>query len=942
MQVLEIRVFEGPNVHSFTPVIQMDVDLGSYKSKQTSDYPEFIEKLLKLLPGLREHHCAKRRPGGFVERLSEGTLFGHVIEHVALEIQAMGGMEVIYGKTRRSREGVYRVVFEYESREAALLAGKVAVSLVESLLDGKEFQVQEVLKEIERIRLRTELGPSTRSILEVARRRGIPCFRIGSGSLVQLGYGKNQRRVLATTTSYTSSIGVDIACDKELTKELLREAGIPVPDGEVVGSEKAALEAARRLGVPVVVKPLNGCQGKGVSLNLRKKGDIRRAFRLARKYADRIIVERYVEGRHFRVLVVGDRVVAAAERIPAHVVGDGESTIARLIEETNRDPIRGEGHEKPLTRIKVDPIVMMVLARHRMTLESIPEAGQVVFLRDNANLSTGGIAVDATDELHPATAGLCTRATRVVGLDVAGVDIVVRDISDPLSSDDGAVIEINAAPGIRMHHHPTVGRPRDAAGAIVDHLFPSGAESRIPVVAITGTNGKTTVTRLIAHALQAAGQVVGMATSDGVTIAGETILHGDTTGPRSARTVLQDPRIDVAVLETARGGILRSGLGFERCEMAVVTNLTEDHLGQDGVETLEDLRDVKALVVESVIDGGCAVLNADDPLVVTMARLCPGSVAYFSQEPDNLTIRKHVARGGSAAWVRDGVLVAAARGRIVELCRAVEIPLTHGGKAAHNLENCLAAALAVLSLGVSPEVVARALREFSRETDENPGRLNLFQIAGLPVILDYGHNLAGFAAITATARKMGIRPLIGVVCLPGDRANETILRCGRLMGKAFDQLVIKEDADPRGRKRGEVARLIFEGAIQGGMPEEKILIRLVEEEAVEEGVRGLLGLRPAEPGSTRAGLVVFHEKMKTAVAALERAGGIFGCRLLPVAPGAAATRDEPVNLSAGDLLPVPVALAAESTSGGSVRRKGRGRRIRGTLHRKGGRGKGVL
>lgn len=886
MELCHLSALEGPNAHCFSPVIQMEVNLGNYEGAQTNQFPTFITSLLELIPSLHEHHCSRGKPGGFVERLREGTLFGHVMEHVALEIQTLAGMGVIYGKTRRNRDGLYDIIFEYECKEAALAAGRIAFRLVRALLEGGECHFKEGLAQVCRARERNALGPSTAAIVAAARERGIPWFRLGEGSLIQLGYGSRQARVLATITSRTSCIGVDVATDKALTKFLLKEAGIQVPEGRIVETVEEAVEEARGLAGPVAIKPFNGNQGKGVSLNLRTRKEIRTAFRVAHGYSNQVLVERFIPGRHYRVLVVADRVVAVSERIPAHVTGDGRSTIAGLIEIANQDPARGEGHEKPLTRIRVDPVVLMVLARQKIGLEHVPRPGERIFLRENANLSTGGIAVDATGVIHPSTAELCVRAARVVGLDVAGIDIVISHVANPFTPGDGSVIEINAAPGIRMHHYPAQGQPRDAAGAIVDYLFPRGDKGRIPVVAVTGTNGKTTVTRLTGFILRQAGYVVGMTTSDGIQVDGRTVLAGDSTGPRSARLVLSDRSVDAAVLETARGGILRSGLSFDRSDVAVVTNLSEDHLGQDGVQTLEDLRHVKSLVVETVTRQGHGVFNADDPLVADMAEVCPGERAYFTTKPDNLTVRKHVSQGGKAVWLRGSSVVLSRSNVETVLCDLSDIPLVHGGRAMHHVENALAAVLACFCLGVSPAHIREGLARFGTDPAHNPGRLTTYDLNGRRVIIDYGHNVAGYEAIQKTARSLGLDPLLAVICVPGDRRNESVVNTGRVAGRGFDGVIIKEDADLRGRAPGEAARLLLEGVIQGGMAEESIRIILDEKGAVEEGVRQLLAA-PVKEGRS-PGLVIFYEKLAATIGALEAAAGHLGAQLaarVPLGPG---------------------------------------------------------
>jgi len=841
MKVQAIWAFEGRNIHSHTPLMQMKVDLGSYEGCHSSDYPEFIHGLLDVLPSLQEHHCSRGHEGGFVERLKEGTYFGHVIEHVALELQAMAGMDVVYGKTRRARDGVYNVFFEYESREAGIRAGEMAVELVLRLLEHRPGPpVSQLVEELRAIALRTGLGPSTAAIARAARRRSIPCRRIGDGSLLQLGYGAKQRRVWATITDETSSVAVDIACDKTLTKRILDEAGIPVPAGDVAATENEAVRIARHLGTAVVIKPMDGNQGKGVSLDLSVEGDIRAAFRLAAHYSKKVIVEQYIPGRHYRALVVRGRVVAVAQRLPASVVGDGESSIRELVDMVNRDPARGEAHDKPLTKITIDPIVVMVLARQNMTVDHVPAKGQHVQLRDNANLSTGGTSVDVTDDVHPDVKEVCERATRLVGLDVAGVDIVIPDISQPMRSGQSAIIEVNAAPGIRMHHYPREGEARDVGSAIVDSLFAEGSTGRIPIVAITGTNGKTTVTRVVNRMLELSGYRTGMTTTDGIYVMGRRVAEGDMTGPKSAWAVLMDKSVEAAVLETARGGIIRGGLAFDYCDVACITNIGEDHLGQDGVETVEDLMDVKSLLVESVHSRGASVLNADDPHVLSLLYYATGEPILFSNRFDNVSLHKHISEGGRAVYTRQGGMFVAVRGQERFLAPVASVPITAGGRAEYNVENALAAAACGLGLGLSEAVIRQGLQNFENDPFRNPGRFNHFRLGDLNVVLDYGHNAEGFQAVFEAIRAHDPHRVVAVVGVPGDRSDESTFMAGRVAGALFDRVVIKEDEELRGRRPGEVADLLYHGARRAGMGERNISVILDEKSAVRHTLSEML------------------------------------------------------------------------------------------------------
>jgi len=829
MEVLEIRAFDGPSIYSHKPVMRIRIDLGVYRDRSTETLAGFTEQLLAMLPGLLEHHCSKKRRGGFAERLIEGTYLGHVLEHIALEVQIMLGYNVNYGKARwTGRGGIYDVIYAYGTRECGIEAGSVAVRLIKSLLENEVFNLAGEIESVKRVIATSGLGPSTEAIYTAAKQRGIPVRRVGEASILILGYGRKQRTIQATTTQRTGSIAADIACDKALTKELLAEAGIPVPFGGVVNTVEAAVKMAGQLGVPVVVKPSDGSKGQGVSIGVADVGAIEAAFHIAREFSEKVIVEEVVKGRQYRVLVVGDKVIAVAERIPTHVVGDGMHNIAELIDIVNTDPNRGEDHEKPLTKIKVDIAVLKRLERSCYTLQSIPAHGEIVYLRENANLSTGGTAIDTTDQIHPDNCALAIRAAQRIGLDVAGIDIVTEDIGKSIRKNTGAIIEVNAAPGIRMHHYPSKGKPRKAAEAIVETLFPPGERGRIPVIAVTGTNGKTTSTRMIGHILATAGLRVGMTTTDGVFIGKDCIINGDTTGPDSARAVLYDPTIEIAVLETARGGMVRAGLAFDECEVAVVTNVSEDHLGQDGIEDLADLAYVKSLVVETVPATGYVVLNADDPYTLEMSKRCKGRVVLFSIENTNRAICRHLGNGGMALFLRDGYIVCAQGKQWEEIIRVQDIPVTFGGIALHNLQNAIVATAVALCKQIPPVVIQQSMRTFS----QNPGRLNLIEVGNFRVMVDYGHNPAGYEALIHTLKQLKAKRLVGVIAAPGDRRNDVIQNIGRIAGHGFDRIIVKEDKDLRGRSPGETANLLLRGALEAGRTDHDIEMILSEDEAV--------------------------------------------------------------------------------------------------------------
>lgn len=862
MQILEIRAIEGINIYCFRPVIKMKLALGYKAGVQTDELGDFSQRLITCMPSLREHYCSRGRSGGFVERMMEGTMLGHVVEHVALELQHLAGSDVVYGKTLEAKEpGTYYVIFEYVSKEGAVCAARSAVQIVEELLAGELPDINEAVCTIKDITIKSDLGPSTKAVAMEALKRGIPVMRLGEGSILQLGYGKFQKRVAATITDSTRCIGVDIAGDKVLTKQLLAESGIPVPPGGVARTEQEALNIARDIDTAVVVKPFDGNQGKGVALNLQTPGEIKRAFVVSQQYGDRVIVEKHIIGRHYRLLVVGDRVVAAAERIPAFVVGDGVHSVEQLVELVNSDTLRGDGHEKPLTKIKIDQVVLMVLARQHRNLADVPAPGEVVYLRENANLSTGGIAIDVTDRVHPENIEMCLRAAKLVGLDVAGVDLVAVDIARPISINSGAVIEVNAAPGIRMHHYPSKGKPRNAARAIVAMLYPPGAASRIPIISITGTNGKTTTTRIIGHILEGAGMNVGMTTTDGIHLKGKLIKPGDNTGPASARVVLRDPSVDVAVLETARGGMIRAGLGYDYSDVGIITNVSTDHLGIDGVDDLEQMAKVKALVGEAVRPEGYTVLNADDPHVAGIVPRLYSRVIFFSSAGDNILVRRHLGAGGMAVFVKNKTVVVACGNKLQKIMPVNNIPCTLQGIAQHNVNNILAATAGCLALGISVDIIREGLLGFSAGLRHSPGRMNVWEAGGIKIVVDYGHNAAGFSCIINTVQKFRHKRLIGVIGVPGDRLNPHIIEIGRVAGAGFNRVLIKEDSDLRGRCSGETAGLLKQGVLAAGLPEEQVETILNEPQAVKTA------LEKARPGDV---VVIFYEKLGPVIDIVEK------------------------------------------------------------------------
>ncbi|MFM9059914.1 MAG: cyanophycin synthetase [Planctomycetaceae bacterium] len=813
MEITSVKVLRGPNQWASFPCLEAKVDLGRFEDFPSDTLPGFNDRLKSWLPKMIEHRCSVGERGGFFLRLDRGTWLGHVLEHVTLEVQSLAGSTVGFGRARETGDrGVYNVVVEYREESFAIECLHASRRLIMAAVDGVEFDVAGEIRRLRDLLLAVQLGPSTRSIVEAAAAREIPARRLNEGSLVRLGYGANQRRILASETDATGAVAESIAQDKELTRGLLAEAGVPVPEGRPVTDAADAWAAAEEIGLPVVVKPRCGNQGRGVSVNLVTRDDVERAWRLAREQEVAVVVERFAPGADYRVLVVGGRMVAAARRMPPGVVGDGVATVRELVARVNADPRRCADHAGALSPIPLDDVARAVLAEQGLDAESIPEAGRGVLLRKSANLSTGGTAEDVTDVVHPEVAARAVEAARVVGLDVAGIDVIAADIGRPLESQGGVVVEVNAAPGLRMHLEPAVGTPRDVGAAIVDALFPPGTDGRIPVAAVTGTNGKTTVVRLLSHLAATGGATVGATCTEGVWIGPRQIDAGDCSGPRSARRVLANPAVTTAVLETARGGILREGCGFDRCDVAVVTNIAAgDHLGLDGIDTPERIAWVKGAIVSAVRKTGAAVLNAADPLVVEMRKWCKGQVVYFGLDPANPVLVEHLAQGGLAATVREGWIVLCDGPRETRLAHLDKVPLVHKGIVPFQVENALAAAAAAWRLGVPLELVRIGLESFPSNADGSPGRFNLLDLEGISIVVDYGHNVSSLEQICAALRKLPHARRTAVYSAAGDRRDEDLLAQGRILAGEFERVVVYEGEYVRGRTPGDITRLIAEG-----------------------------------------------------------------------------------------------------------------------------------
>lgn len=831
IQIRDLTIYNSRNLYSHRPVMKMVVDIGKYGEIPTNQIPGFNDRLLKSFPGLKDNPCSLGYPGGFLERLNEGTYLAHVLEHVILEMQYMLGYDVHTGKTRVIEEpSLYYLVYEFENEICGLECGKAAVLILNTFLLGEDFQTEDYFKYLDRVSREGELGPSTSAIVNEAKKRGIPITRIGNKSLVRLGYGKHSRLIESTLTDATSCISADISCNKQLTKFLLSEHQIPVPYGKVVYSELSAIMVANQIGMPVVVKPFDGNQGKGVHLNLNSNEEIKAAFREASKYSSGIIVEKFVTGRDYRILVVGGKVCAVSERVPASVTGDGNHTVQELVEIVNEDPNRGEKHEKPLTKIRIDDVATQLLKRSGLTPESVPERGRVVPLRENGNLSTGGTAIDRTERIHPENALIAVRAAGAVGIDIAGIDFVAEDISKSILDIGGAVVEVNTAPGIRMHLFPSAGTPRNVASDIVDLLFPSEETTRFPIVSVTGSNGKTTVARMIAHTLAAAGYTVGMTSTSGTYVGGNCVCPGDNSGPRSARSLLSNKKIDAAVLETARGGIIREGLGYDLADVGLITNITGDHLGLDGIETLKDLAFVKSLVAEAVKPGGYAVLNAEDSMTpFVLERVKSRTILFYTDEK---AAERYSALDCVRVYVWAGSLVVEDGCRHQVLCSIGDIPITYNGAIPCNIENALAAVSALYALRLPLPVIRDGVKSFC----SNSGRFNLYEYEGKSILLDYGHNPAGYEQVVRTCKNLKHTRLVGVIGMPGDRQNEDVREVGKLCAASFDKIYIKEDRELRGRDPGEIAGLFFDEIIKCGYPKENVKIIENESDALKQAV----------------------------------------------------------------------------------------------------------
>jgi cyanophycin synthetase len=838
MKIIEIKTMQGPNYwsvrrHNLTVMV---LDLEELEEFPTNKIDGFGERLKAMFPSMYSHRCSVGCEGGFFQRVDDGTWMGHVIEHIALEIQTLAGMDVGFGRTRTyGEEGVYFVVFNHMVGKVGKYAAEASFRIAEALISGEEYDLDEDIMNMKEIRQNEGLGPSTSSIIKEAEARDIPWIRLNKYSLCQLGYGANQKRIQATVTSQTSNIGVDLACDKEETKDLLEQAEVPTPKGDIIRTERGLEEAVDYVGFPLVIKPVNGNHGRGITTNINSLNEALIAFKEAKEVSRLVIVEKYITGEDHRLLVIDNKLVAAAKRTAAHVIGDGKLTIEELVNEVNKDERRGYGHEKVLTEIDINSLTIELLKEKDMTPKSVPRKGEMVKLKSTANLSTGGTAEDITEMIHPYNVFMAERISKIIDLDICGIDIMADDLTKPLNESGGAVLEVNAGPGFRMHLQPTSGLPRNVGGHVVDMLFPPGSTSRIPIIAVTGTNGKTTTTRLIAHIAKMKGKKVGYTTSDGVYIQNRLLMTGDCTGPKSAEFVLKDPTVNFAVLECARGGLLRAGLGFKKCDIGVVTNVAGDHLGLKGIHTIDQLAKVKGVIPETVHKDGYSILNADDDRVYDMRNNVESHFALFSMDEENPRIKRHSSRGGVSAIYENGYITIFRGEWKMRVSKAANVPLTKGGKASFMIQNVLAGVLACYLQGFSIEDIKVAIESFIPSPSQTPGRLNMFNFNKFDVLLDYAHNPAGLRALHKYVEKLEGSPKVGIVAGVGDRRKEDNFELGQIAAEMFDEIIIRQDRNLRGKDEDELINEIKAGILDVN-PKIPLQIITKESEAITHAV----------------------------------------------------------------------------------------------------------
>jgi cyanophycin synthetase len=828
----------GPNYWSKTQsnIIVLKIDLEALERAPTHQIDGFLPRLKAMLPGLQSHKCSHGNEGGFLEVVAQGTWMAHVIEHIAIELQNLAGMPVKYGKTHSTNtQGVYNVIVGYQVEDAGRYAVESAIDIAEALVKSEAYDIQRDVDKIMRIAKKNVFGPSTRCIVEEAVSRGVPFKRLNGNSLLVLGYGNKQKKLRATVAGTTTSLGVEIAGDKEETKNVLDAAHIPVPQGAVIFHEDDLQYAIKKTGFPLVVKPATGNHGRGITANINSIEEAVVAFQAAKAVSNAVIVEQFIEGFDYRLIVVNYKFVAAAMRTPASVTGDGASTILQLIEKVNADELRGEGHDNIMTKITLDDSSMKILGKKGLTLDTVLPKGEEILLKDTANMSTGGTAEDVTDKVHPYNIFMAERIAALVGLDICGIDILAKDIGQKLTGGNGAIVEVNAGPGLRMHLEPAKGLSRNIAKPIVDMLFPNGDNGRIPIIAVTGTNGKTTTARLISHIAQKAGHNVGFTATEGIYIGGHQVLQGDCTGPASSEAVLFDPTVDFAVLECARGGMIRSGLAFEESDISIVTNVSADHLGLKDINTLEDMARVKAVVPRTTKREGYAILNADDDLVYDMHKELHCNIALFSMDAGNERVLQHCAKGGLAAIIEDGYLTVVEGKWKTRIERIEEIPLTLNGRADSMIKNLMPAALVATLRGFDLKTVKEALRTFIPSAAQTPGRMNVFKFRDFTLMLDYAHNSDGLLQLKKFLDKTPASVKVGIIGMAGDRRDEDFREVGAIAAQMFDEIIIRHDKDLRGRPKEEFTELMSEG-IHSVNPNMKITEISDEIEAVQYAI----------------------------------------------------------------------------------------------------------
>lgn len=862
MKIIDICCMRGPNIWSVRKnrLVVMKLDLEELEEMPTNKIEKFYDRLKLAMPSLHSHYCSEGHAGGFFERVKDGTWMGHVIEHIALEMQSLAGMDCGFGRTRGNGQyGVYNIVFEYVEERAGEFAARRAVEMAAALVAGKSFDVSEMVKQLKTIYQNDRLGPSTQSIVDACKVRNIPAIRLNDDSYVQLGYGSKQKRIEATTTNCTGNIAVSLAGDKNATKEVLGKAGVPVPAGMSVSSEEELLHAVAELGFPLVIKPLDSNQGKGVTTDVQELKTAMNAYNCASLFSNDVIVERFIAGSDYRMLVIGNKFSAAARRTPAMVFGDGISTIRELINQTNLDPRRGDGHENKLTRIKVDDILRRHLEAQNLSLESVLPSDVSITVSDAANLSKGGTSEDVTDLVHPEIVLMAKRVAKMIGLDICGIDMIARDITKPLNESGTSVIEVNASPGFRMHLYPSSGKARNVGEDVAEMLFPDQATGRIPIIAVTGTNGKTTTTRITAHLMKQSGACVGYTTTDGIYVDDFMIEEGDCTGPASALTILKDPTVDVAVLETARGGLLRAGLAFDQCDVGIITNVAADHLGLKDIHTVEQMVNVKATVAESVRPDGLAILNAGNDESYGIRDRVKCRVGLFSMNPDNERVLSHARDGGLACIYEHGEIRLINGSIKITVADVLAIPATFGGKCTFMIENILAAVLAAYSQGVDVHLLAKGLYSFQVSDQTTPGRLNHFHFKNFDFLVDYAHNPHGMSALGQYLENLPATSKLGIITGVGDRRDEDILELGKVVAGIFDEVIIRLDEDLRGRKNQEIVELVRNG-IKTVNPRCKIKVIQDELQAISYAIRN------SRPGQL---IVLTTEKIKNAISLIK-------------------------------------------------------------------------